>query len=35
MIPEMNGFELSKELRKIDQNVKISFLAAGEIPSSF
>ena len=33
VIPHMNGFELSKQIRKIDDNVKICFLIAGEIPS--
>jgi CheY-like chemotaxis protein len=35
MMPGMNGFELSKELRKIDETVKICFLTAGEVPSNF
>lgn len=30
-IPKMNGFELYKEIRKIDDNVKVCFLSAGEI----
>jgi hypothetical protein len=29
----MNGFELAKEIRKIDDKVNICFLIAGEIPS--
>jgi PleD family two-component response regulator len=33
VIPQMNGFELSEEIRKIDDKVKICFLTAGEIPS--
>ena len=33
VMPEMNGFELAKEIRKIDDKVKICFLIAGEIPS--
>ena len=33
VMPRMNGFELAKEIRKIDDNVKICFLIAGEIPS--
>ena len=33
VMPYMNGFELSKQIRKIDDNVKICFLIAGEIPS--
>jgi CheY-like chemotaxis protein len=35
MMPGMNGFELSKKLRRIDENVKICFLTAGDIPSNF
>ena len=35
LMPGMNGFELSKELRRIDKNVKICFLTAGEIPNNF
>ena len=33
VIPNMNGFELSERIRKIDNNVKICFLTAGEVPS--
>ena len=33
VIPDMNGFELSERIRKIDNNVKICFLTAGEVPS--
>ena len=33
VMPMMNGFELAKEIRKIDDKVKICFLIAGEIPS--
>jgi two-component SAPR family response regulator len=33
VMPEMNGFELAKQIRKIDDKVKICFLIAGEIPS--
>jgi two-component SAPR family response regulator len=32
-MPRMNGFDLAKEIRKIDDKVKIYFLFAGEIPS--
>ena len=32
-MPQMNGFVLAKEIRKIDDKVKICFLTAGEIPS--
>jgi CheY-like chemotaxis protein len=34
MMPRMNGFELSKIMRRIDENVKICFLTAGQIPSN-
>src|SRR6187397_3039143 len=30
-MPKMNGFELYKEIRKIDDNVKVCFLTAFEI----
>ena len=33
VMPQINGFELAKEIRKIDDKVKICFLIAGEIPS--
>jgi CheY-like chemotaxis protein len=33
VMPRLNGFELAKEIRKIDDKVKICFLIAGEIPS--
>jgi DNA-binding response OmpR family regulator len=33
VMPKMNGFELSKEIRMIDDRVKICFLIAGEIPN--
>ena len=33
VMPRMNGFELAKEIRKIDDKVKICFLITGEIPS--
>jgi FixJ family two-component response regulator len=32
-MPGMNGFELAKEIRKIDGNVKMCFIIAGEIPN--
>lgn len=35
MMPRMNGFELSKELRRIDEKAKICFLTAGENTSNF
>jgi two-component SAPR family response regulator len=31
VIPNMNGIELSERIRKIDNNVKICFLTAGEV----
>ena len=33
VMPKMNGFELAKEIRKIDDRVKICFLIAGEVPN--
>jgi CheY-like chemotaxis protein len=33
VMPHMDGFELSEKIRKVDGNVKICFLTAGEIPS--
>jgi two-component SAPR family response regulator len=33
VMPQMNGFELSEKIRKVDGKVKICFLTAGEIPS--
>jgi DNA-binding response OmpR family regulator len=30
-MPDMNGFELYKEIKKIDDKVKICFLTAGEM----
>jgi DNA-binding response OmpR family regulator len=30
-MPELNGFELYREIRKIDSHVKICFLTAGEM----
>jgi CheY-like chemotaxis protein len=32
VMPQMDGFELSEKIRKVDDNVKICFLTAGEIP---
>jgi DNA-binding response OmpR family regulator len=31
-MPKMNGFELFREIRKIDNNVKVSFMSAFDIP---
>jgi CheY-like chemotaxis protein len=33
VMPQMNGFELAREIRKIDDKVKICFLMAGVVPS--
>jgi CheY-like chemotaxis protein len=33
VMPRMNGFEFGREIRKIDDKVKICFLIAGEVPS--
>jgi CheY-like chemotaxis protein len=33
VMPRMNGFELAKEIRKIDDKIKICLLIAGEIPN--
>ena len=33
VMPMINGFELAKEIRKIDDKVKMCFLIAGEVPS--
>ena len=33
VMPKTNGFELTKEIRKIDDRVKICFLIAGEVPN--
>ena len=30
-MPEMNGFELYKQIKKIDDKVKVCFLTAGEM----
>src|SRR5690242_4318315 len=30
-MPNMNGFELYREIKKIDKNVKVCFLTAGEM----
>jgi DNA-binding response OmpR family regulator len=34
-MPIMNGFELYKEIRKVDQNAKICFITAYEIDDDF
>ena len=33
IMPQMNGFELAEEIKKIDENIKMGFLIAGEVPS--
>ena len=33
VMPKTNGFELAKEIRMIDDRVKICFLIAGEVPN--
>jgi two-component SAPR family response regulator len=33
VMPKMNGFELAKEVRTINDRVKICFLIAGEVPN--
>jgi CheY-like chemotaxis protein len=32
VMPQMDGFELSEKIRKVDDKVKICFLTAGEVP---
>jgi CheY-like chemotaxis protein len=32
IMPQMNGFDLAEEAKKIDQKVRVCFLIAGEIP---
>jgi CheY-like chemotaxis protein len=32
IMPQINGFDLAEEVKKIDQKVRICFLIAGEIP---
>lgn len=32
IMPQMNGFELSEKIRKVDDRAKICFLTAGEVP---
>jgi CheY-like chemotaxis protein len=33
VMPRMDGFELAKEIRKIDDKVKMCFIISGEIPN--
>ena len=32
IMPQINGFDLTEEIRKIDQNLRVCFLIAGEVP---
>jgi CheY-like chemotaxis protein len=32
IMPQMNGFDLAEEAKKIDQKVRVCFLISGEIP---
>jgi CheY-like chemotaxis protein len=32
IMPQMNGFELAEEIKRIDKNIKMGFLIAGEVP---
>ena len=32
IMPQINGFDLAEEIKKTDQNVRLCFLIAGEIP---
>ena len=32
IMPQINGFDLAEEVKKIDQKVRVCFLIAGEIP---
>jgi CheY-like chemotaxis protein len=34
-MPQMNGFELAEEIKRIDKNIKMGFLIAGEVPGNF
>ena len=34
-MPKMNGFDLARETRKMDDKVKICILIAGQIPNKF
>jgi hypothetical protein len=31
-MPQINGFDLAEEIKKTDQNVRVCFLIAGEVP---
>jgi CheY-like chemotaxis protein len=32
IMPQINGFDLAEEIKNIDQNVRVCFLIAGEVP---
>ncbi|HEY6884516.1 MAG TPA: response regulator [Nitrososphaeraceae archaeon] len=32
IMPQINGFDLAEEIKKTDQNVRVCFLIAGEVP---
>jgi CheY-like chemotaxis protein len=32
IMPQINGFDLAEEIKKTDQNVRLCFLIAGEVP---
>jgi CheY-like chemotaxis protein len=32
IMPQINGFDLAEDIKKIDQNVRVCFLIAGEVP---
>ena len=32
IMPQINGFDLAEEVKKVDQKVRVCFLIAGEIP---
>ncbi|HZC21099.1 MAG TPA: response regulator [Nitrososphaeraceae archaeon] len=32
IMPQINGFDLTEEIKKIDQNLRVCFLIAGEVP---
>ena len=34
-MPQINGFDLTEEIKKIDQNLRVCFLIAGEVPGKF
>ena len=31
-MPQINGFDLAEEIKNIDQNVRVCFLIAGQVP---